>query len=249
MSGKTKWTKEQLEQAVKESKGYREVGRRLGLKGGGIFLKKKCLELLIDTSHFVLKPKIGETSYYQYLGKPINYLNILDVIVEYDILHKKNKYYFLCSCLKCGKENVKKRCPSVLRGTTKTCGCKKDMYVSNRGSKSYNWTGCGAISGSWMKKLRRQAKVRGYELNVSIEYLSSLYENQNKKCAYTDIDIVFGIVDDKQSKTASLDRIDNTKGYVVGNVQWVHKKINLLKHTLSHKDFVELCKLVARKYV
>jgi len=46
-------------------------------------------------------------------------------------------------------------------------------------------------------------------------------------------------------KTASLDRIDNEKGYVEGNVQWVHKDINNMKHTYPNDYFVNLCQQVA----
>lgn len=44
---------------------------------------------------------------------------------------------------------------------------------------------------------------------------------------------------EKGSSTASLDRIDSSRGYVQGNVQWVRVDINLMKHSLKMKDFVE----------
>jgi hypothetical protein len=44
--------------------------------------------------------------------------------------------------------------------------------------------------------------------------------------------------------TASLDRIDSSKGYIVGNVQWVHKDINFMKFTFSESRFIDLCKKV-----
>lgn len=49
----------------------------------------------------------------------------------------------------------------------------------------------------------------------------------------------------KEEITASIDRIDNSKGYVEGNVQWVHKEINKMKFTKSDIDFVHFCTLVA----
>lgn len=49
----------------------------------------------------------------------------------------------------------------------------------------------------------------------------------------------------KVNGNASLDRIDNTKGYVAGNIQWVHKAINLMKLDLVQKDFINWCKKVA----
>jgi hypothetical protein len=46
--------------------------------------------------------------------------------------------------------------------------------------------------------------------------------------------------------TASLDRIDSSKGYVEGNVQWVHKRINIMKNDLSDSEFIEWCRVVSK---
>lgn len=45
--------------------------------------------------------------------------------------------------------------------------------------------------------------------------------------------------------TASLDRIDSSKGYIEGNVQWVHKRINKMKLDDSDTEFIEWCRLIA----
>ena len=45
--------------------------------------------------------------------------------------------------------------------------------------------------------------------------------------------------------TASLDRIDSSRGYVPENVQWVHKVINRMKGTLSDDEFKSWCRTVA----
>ena len=45
--------------------------------------------------------------------------------------------------------------------------------------------------------------------------------------------------------TASVDRIDSTKGYLKGNVQWVHKSINQMKSNRTDEEFIALCKAVA----
>lgn len=41
--------------------------------------------------------------------------------------------------------------------------------------------------------------------------------------------------------SASLDRIDSSKGYSINNVQWVHKDVNFAKQSMTMKDFVQLC--------
>jgi hypothetical protein len=44
--------------------------------------------------------------------------------------------------------------------------------------------------------------------------------------------------------TASIDRIDSSKGYILGNIQWVHKDVNFMKRTYSQEYFVKMCKLI-----
>lgn len=43
----------------------------------------------------------------------------------------------------------------------------------------------------------------------------------------------------------SIDRIDSNIGYEEGNIQWVDKRINMMKGSLSNEEFVELCTKVA----
>jgi hypothetical protein len=37
---------------------------------------------------------------------------------------------------------------------------------------------------------------------------------------------------------ASLDRIDNDSGYIEGNIQWVCKRVNYMKHTMKDEYFL-----------
>lgn len=43
---------------------------------------------------------------------------------------------------------------------------------------------------------------------------------------------------------ASLDRIDSSKGYIEGNVQWVTYQANLSKHVMTMKQLYEFCRKV-----
>ena len=51
---------------------------------------------------------------------------------------------------------------------------------------------------------------------------------------------------DLKLQTASLDRIDSTKGYSKDNIQWVHKDINCMKMDFSQQYFIDLCVKVAK---
>lgn len=47
-----------------------------------------------------------------------------------------------------------------------------------------------------------------------------------------------------QDCIAFLNRIDNSKGYIPGNIQWVHKEINMMRDVLCEFVFANWCQLV-----
>jgi hypothetical protein len=94
------------------------------------------------------------------------------------------------------------------------------------------------------------AKDRNLEFAITKEYIMQLLEDQQGRCALSGIDIevpkITSLNGFAVAPTASLDRIDNTKGYTPGNVQWVHKDLNMMKRSYTQERFIELCKLVAK---
>lgn len=151
----------------------------------------------------------------------------------------------LCDC----GNTVVRTGTSIKRSKYSSCGC-----FTLKGNSNPLWKGFGEISAAWFyDKVVRAAK--GYkggrkikEITIDVEYIWNLFLKQNRKCIYTNIELTFPITStsSKQSNyTASLDRIDSNKGYIKGNVQWVHKKINIMKNIYSHDEFVTLCNLVS----
>lgn len=69
---------------------------------------------------------------------------------------------------------------------------------------------------------------------------------QNGNCRFTGKRLTFtsSYKNCKLGQTASLDRIDSSKGYEVGNIQWIDKKINWMKWAMSDEEFIYYCKLV-----
>ena len=102
------------------------------------------------------------------------------------------------------------------------------------------------IDGRYWANIQRAAKARKYDFEITLKYIWDLYLKQNKKCAISGLPIQFAYDGKKkQKRTASLDRIDNSKGYIKGNVQWVLYDINLMKHKLSMQELIQLCKVIA----
>lgn len=76
---------------------------------------------------------------------------------------------------------------------------------------------------------------------VSIEELASLWYDQDAKCALTQRRMTTAIND---PDAGSLDRIDSTKGYIAGNVQWVCAWVNIMKGPMHERLFFDRCELL-----
>jgi hypothetical protein len=83
---------------------------------------------------------------------------------------------------------------------------------------------------------------------ITKEYAWYVFEKQEGKCALSGVPLVFGTTKKGSCTTASLDRIDSKYGYVRGNIQWVHKTLNIMKMALSVEDFVAWCHRVASQH-
>lgn len=110
---------------------------------------------------------------------------------------------------------------------------------SNMGDK----TGHKELVGKYWYGIKSGAKSRGIKLEINIEDAYELFQKQNGKCNLTGKKIELRTV--RNTGTASLDRIDNSKGYIKGNLQWIHKKLNFMKGKLTQEEFIEFCKAVA----
>ncbi len=155
----------------------------------------------------------------------------------------KFRYMARCQC-DCGRI-TETDVASLVRGSTTSCGCRRDQYAKVRGGNSPQFTGYQQISGRDWYVFQRRAKRRGLEFNITIEYAWRLYEKQGGRCALTGVPLEFGGW--HKRPTASLDRLDNAQGYIEGNIQWVHKSVNIMRNIYSIEHFVEVCLFVARK--
>jgi hypothetical protein len=136
-----------------------------------------------------------------------------------------------CQC-KCGNVCVC-RGADLRQGKIKTCGCR--MGVENR----RNWKGYGEIPKKYWSSLINNANQRGKKFDITIKQINDLFLEQDKKCALSGRVIAF------EDKSASLDRVDNTKGYSIDNVQWLHKDVNKAKVNFTQEDFTLLCEQIA----
>lgn len=146
------------------------------------------------------------------------------------------------ACKFCGKEFTA-QAARIISNKTKSCGC---LFNINRAKSGYSKkrTGGQYISGTCLSSFIDGAKERNIEWNLSIEYLDKLLLEQNFLCALSGKPLIYGYMKPVEY-TISLDRIDSTKGYIEGNVQWVHKHLNIMKLNHSQDYFIEICRDVS----
>lgn len=143
---------------------------------------------------------------------------------------------WLCVC-DCGN-TTRKRTGELTRQDkrrARSCGCAKRL----RGPDSPGWSGHGLISAKAWHAVKSSARIRSYELSVTIEDAWRVFQAQGQRCALTGWPLTMGT-------NASFDRIDPTRGYVHGNVQWVHAEINVLKSDRSERELLDLCRALVK---
>jgi hypothetical protein len=139
---------------------------------------------------------------------------------------------------------------AIKRGLTKSCGClRKDNGTWNKGkigASSHMFRGYKNLPRSLFSEIKYKAGKRKIDFYLTITYLWYLYEDiQKGKCAISGIEIEFENQLNINSNLCSLDRIDSSKGYVVGNVQWVDRRINFMKQSMSQQEFIDMCKTIS----
>lgn len=193
----------------------------------------KCLlcniEYEIESSSLIWNDikscKKCSTQKYKYIGKKQGKLTVLNQYHKRD-LRGISQIWLECIC-ECGNKrdltaNSFRHDKVICCKDCKSKYCKYILLPTN--IKKY------------FKKITKRRDT--IEFKITEEYIYQLLKSQNFKCLLSGLDISF------EEGTASLDRIDSSKGYIEGNVQWVHRFINFMKQEMTQEDFLRYCKLV-----
>jgi len=176
-------------------------------------------------------------------GKRIGKLKILKIIPLPKSIKNRNKVLYKCKC-DCGKYVNRERWGLLRPGIDNiSCGCVSRQVGKNH----FRYRGYKDIPKCYFTSVKTSANKRKIKFDVSIESLWRLFLKQNKRCKLSNLLIGFGNKRGKVPTTASVDRIDSSKGYVNGNVQWLHKDINQMKWDLDEPNFIKYCKIIVNQ--
>ncbi len=173
----------------------------------------------------------------QLIGKKFGKLVVISCS---ETKNREGRTQMLCKC-DCGNHTNVLGC-NLKSGKTKSCGCIKKALKKERP----NWKGYGEISGIFFHRIQSQAIERNFPFTLTIEQIWDLFLKQKGKCALSGINIKFQSRAKKSDGTASLDRIDSSKGYEPDNIQWVHKRVNIMKQNISDKELINWCDVISQ---
>lgn len=105
---------------------------------------------------------------------------------------------------------------------------------------------------SCVTKVAYDAKIRNKNFELMMDDIQRTYCSQGGLCAFTGLEISFP----KNKKeflsrlhVASVDRMDNSIGYIPSNIQIVNKLINMSRGSLTIDEYKNLCKKIYEKHI
>lgn len=91
-----------------------------------------------------------------------------------------------------------------------------------------------------LHRTESRAKAKGLEFNIDESDIVI-----PEICPILEVPIIVGTKGDYEY-SPSIDRIDNSKGYIKGNVQIISKKANSMKNSASPTELITFCKNILR---
>ena len=165
-------------------------------------------------------------------------------VLSYSGKNKHGSRQWLCKCI-CGKERIFPTSYLSGNGERSATTCKNcELQNSELNNRIFH------VPNRFWNKFTNVALRRNKLIQITKDQANEVYLRQNKKCFYTNLDLYFTqfTTNFNRYTNASIDRIDSSKPYTLENIQWVHKKINMMKQKYSSDEFIAMCHLVAKNH-
>jgi hypothetical protein len=155
-------------------------------------------------------------------------------VIERAINNKNGQTQWLCKCL-CGNK-VTIVGYNLTHGKTKSCGClHRETMSKSYGEATFNSTICN---------YKVKAKKRGHEFSLSDQEIAELMLLPCKYCGKKSSNNTISKSNNGDFQYSGIDRIDNTKGYIKGNVAPSCRRCNFGKYTASEDEFLSCIKYI-----
>jgi hypothetical protein len=199
-----------------------------------------------DSGKFTAKCECGKVNIYANKANALRMLNNgscryckkdYRAITENIPIFKTSDGKWSCRCSGCDSLQSYTRKDHAKQSYLRDWQCKKCINISKKFSQNSHIGDKKRIYNRFYKS----ALNRGIHWSLTIEDMFSSFDGY---CALTGWELSLKY----ENTTASLDRIDCKKGYLVSNIQWVHTIVNMSKNKYSQDEFITMCKAVAKKW-
>ena len=129
------------------------------------------------------------------------------------------------SCKECVLEQAKIKSPEI---------CKSKAQKRSSSPKNF--------IASILNHAAKRKQHLGFDIDLG--YLVDLYERQEGLCVLSGVKMTYTAGAGRVSTNISIDRIDSSKGYLRGNVQFVCDVVNVMKQDMQQKDLYGWCKAI-----
>ena len=119
-------------------------------------------------------------------------------------------------------------------------------HPEQRKSQAMRWKekisvlGSDAFFTDRLSTLRVRAKEKSFDFNLTKQYLKDIYPEDNK-CPALGIEFKIG-TEGGRATSPSVDRIDNSKGYIKGNIIWVSSLANMIMTSATPQQVLDVGK-------
>lgn len=151
--------------------------------------------------------------------------------------------YKICNCCKESKPveeyyRVKYKEGYRIYAYCKPCTCKK----AKRKVESFD-----KKLGLLFTSAKYRSRIIGRNFTISFEDLKLQFQNQKGLCYYTGVPMEIS-TNRRLGTSISIDRKDSALGYVKGNIVFCCWRVNTMKSSDSHEEFVERCRQIVTYY-
>jgi hypothetical protein len=133
-------------------------------------------------------------------------------------------------CKRCNVElTAENSTPAVFK--SRNCHCKVCWALKGKQFREQH------PEQSVLKRIKQNAKKRGLICSLTVSDIPSI---PNHCPVFPWIKLVYQVGVKRHKGSPSLDRINNRKGYIKGNVRWISSRANTLKSDASDKELIYL---------
>jgi hypothetical protein len=154
---------------------------------------------------------------------------------------------WLCTC-DCGNETVA-LARDLIDGTKKSCGCL--AFTGLRAGGSNRLPAGESAFNCYFYGYKKSARQRSYEWDLTKEQFKEITSSNCHYCGIPPSNTVHGRAGYTNGgyKCNGVDRINNEKGYVTGNVRPCCKQCNIAKGVLTEQQFYNWIGKVANHHI